>query len=546
MADIERVKANIQKMISAKAPESEIDGYIQSEGLTLEDLQKKDSLKDYASSFIGGVNTIVPTMLGMPVDVATNIANLGIAGYGAAKGLLGSTNLPETLPPQVGGSEWMKQKITGLMGGDPFSPPDPTSHAQQNISMAGGIMGAGLIAPAQGIRQAAANVARMAPAAAGAVAGREIAPNQPLAPMAGAMLGLSVPKAINVVKSKLTPPVEAFVKAHKLGYIVPPSHGKPSALQQTVEGLAGPVPTKQQASVHNQNITNKLVKQDIGYPEDVSITHEGLTALRNQLGKSYSKVKEFGTIKTDPTFTTSLGEIAHIGSALSREIPGLVKKDIVKLTNMFRKKAFSAEALVDAVKQLRADSSSGFRSQDPGQIAVARAKGKIANQIEGLIERNAQERAPALVPELKTARTTIAKTYQVENALKGDNVDAVALGRLLDKGKPMTGLTRSVAEFGQHFKHSAQINPPQTTNFRPMDVVTGIGGMVASGNMAGLAAAGIRPALRKVILSKPYQNLVAKMPPEDWDMVLSLPPASQVAAMAALLKEDRKDSQSQK
>lgn len=546
MAEIARVKSNIQKMIDAKAPEEEIDLYLQSEGLTPEDLQKKDTLKDYASAFIGGVNTLVPAIAGLPVDVATNIANLGIAGYGTAKGMLGNTDLPETLPPQVGGSQWMEEKISGLMGGSPFGVPDPTSRAQQNVSMAGSVMGAGLLSPATGLKQAAQNVARMAPSAVGAVAGREMFPDQPLAPMAGMLAGGGAVAAVQTGRTKLTKPIEAYLKAHKLGYKVPPSHGKPSAVQQTVEGLAGPVPTKQQASVHNQQISNNLVKQDIGYPADVPLSPEGLNALRAEAGQAYAKVKEFGAVKPDAKFTKSLAKIAHVGSALSKEIPQLVKKDIVELTNYFHKENFSAEALVDAVKQLRADANTGFRSSDPDILAFSRAKGKIANQIENLIERNAAKTAPHLVPELKAARTRIAKSYQIENSLKGENVDAVALGRLLDKGKPLSGLTRDVAEFGQHFKHSAQINPPQTTNFRPMDVVTGIGGMVASGNTAGLAAAGIRPALRKIILSKPYQKLVARMPPEDWDMILKLPPGSQVAAMAYLLKESRKDSQQSK
>lgn len=493
---------------------------------------------DYVQAAVGGANELVPALLGLPVDVATNIANLGIAGYGTVKGLMGGTDLPETLPPQAGGSEWIKQKITGLMGSDPFSPVDPQDPAQQKLHLAGGVMGAGLLAPAAGIKQAATNVARMAPGAGGAVAGQTLFPDQPLAPMVGMMAGLGAGPAISTAKAKIGKvPVKAFVKAHKLGYKVPPSHGKVTGTQQAVEGLAGPVPTKQQASVHNQQITNNLIKKDIGYPADAPLSPEGLNSIRTQAGASYEKVKNFGLITADKAYRQNLTKIAKPGTALAKEIPGMVKKDVVELTKMFNKKTFSSEALVDAVKQLRADSSAGYRSADPQVLGMAKAKGKIADQIELLIERNAATKAPDLIPELKASRQTIAKSYEVEKALRGENVDAVALGRALDKGKPLSGLMRDVAEFGQNFKHSAQINPPQTTNFRPMDLMAGIGSAVASGNVAFLAAAGIRPALRKLILSKPYQNFVAKMPPEDWQMILSLPAKSQVPAMAALLRE---------
>ena len=40
MADIARIKGNISKMIAQNAPESDIDAYVASEGVSLEDLKK--------------------------------------------------------------------------------------------------------------------------------------------------------------------------------------------------------------------------------------------------------------------------------------------------------------------------------------------------------------------------------------------------------------------------------------------------------------------------------------------------------------------------
>ena len=339
-------------------------------------------------------------------------------------------------------------------------------------------------------------------------------------------------------------PVGAVIKAHRLGYKVPPSLAKRSGTQQLAEGVAGPVPTKQAASIHNQTISNNLVKKDIGYPADVPLSPDGLDAVRAQLGQAYESVKAFGNIPVDKAFRKGLSSIGKKGSALSKEMPSLVKKDVSDLVKSFNRKNYSSEALVEGVKQLRADSKIGFKSSDPNITAMARAQGKIAGEMEKLIERTAAGKAPNLVPELKSARQTIAKTFQIQKALKGENVDAVALGRVLDKGKPMTGATRDVAEFGQHFKGAAQVNPPQSTNFRPMDLATGVAVAVASNDVRFLVAMGIRPALRKIILSKPYQKLVARMPTQDWEAVLSLPAQSQAAAMAFLLK-DFKETESE-
>jgi hypothetical protein len=499
--------------------------------------QKETTFTDIAAAAAGGVNELVPALLGLPMDTLVNIANLGVAAAGVVKGQFGG-ELPETFPPQPLGSEFFKEKITGLIGASPFDAPDPTDPAQQKAKMAGGIIGAGLLSPATSGKQVASNVAQMVPAAAGAVAAQEAFPDQPLAPLVGSVAGgVAVPAASATLRSMLKKPEAAFIKAHRLGYKVPPSQAKKSKTQDLIEGVSGPVPTKQQASVFNQKVTNDLIKKDIGYPEDIPISIEGLHSIRVKSGQAFEKARGFGNIPVDNEFRKALSTITKKGSALSKELPGLVNKDVKKFVKMFDKNNFSSEALVDATKQLRSDANAGFKSSDPSTLAMARAKSVISSEIDHLIERAAKTKAPDLVKELQAARTTIAKTYDVQKALKGDNVDAVALGRALDKGKPFTGGLRDVAEFGQKFKGSAQVTPPQITNFRPADILTGIGGAVASNNVAWLAAAGIRPALRKVILSKPYQNLVAKMPPGDWKAVLNLPAKSQLSAMAFLLEE---------
>lgn len=164
----------------------------------------------------------------------------------------------------------------------------------------------------------------------------------------------------------------------------------------------------------------------------------------------------------------------------------------------------------------------------------------MANALEGLMERNIKTVKPEFLTEFKAARQRIAKTYTVEKALKGENVDAVALGRLLDresKGKKLSGKIRDVAEFGQQFKGSAQVSPPQQTNFRPLEFAAPIGTAAATQNPAWLLAMGFRPALRTILLSKPYQKMMSRVKPEAIKRVAALPEKSQAAAMAVLLQE---------
>lgn len=510
-----------------------------------------DKTVEGAGSFAAGGNNLLPALMGIPVDTATNIANLGIAAYGTAKGLFSepernaagvanAPDLPEPLGPQMGGSQSIRNWMEGLFG--PVMTPS-SGDANQRLAQAGGIVTAGALAPGS----LPTNMARMVPSAIGADVMGQFFPDQPLAPLVGMTAG---PVALQGGKMALSSKAKVgeFVnRLNKYGYKLPPALAKGSKTQQFVEGVAGPVPTKQAASIHNQNVTNNLIKRDLGYPQDAPLSPQGLETLRKQLGKVYESAKSAGTFKVDPSFRREIGKIASQGSAMAKEFPGLVKKDVVKFVNQFNKNSISANALVDTVKQLRAEANTGFRSQDPAIVGMARAKGKMANALEKLMERGMSTKDPDLLPALKDARQKIAKTYTVEKALKGDNVDAVALGREIDKGKPLTGAMKDVAKFGQQFKGAAQVSPPQQTNFRPMDLVAGFGSAAATQNPGYLALMFARPALRKAVLSSPYQKMVTRITPEQAQAISRLPEEAQIGATISLLKnlQESQDNQPQ-
>lgn len=514
------------------------------------------NIPDLVGAAAGGVNTLLPAIAGLPVDTVTAARNLGRMGYGLGRKVIGEkllgetpveavANAPEIIDPstQVGGSEWMKRKISEMMGVDPFSPPDPNDPLQKKIHMASSILAAGALSPAKGVKQLVSNVGRMTPPAAGAVTAQTVLPDEPLAPLVGMMAAPGGVTAARAVKQKVFPSAsQAFMKANKLGYKVPPALAKGTKSQQLMEGTAGPVPTKQRASIYNQKITNNIIKKDIGYNKDSPLSPEGLETIRLRAGKVYSKAKKLGTFKTDKEFTTDLEKISKQNTALAKEFPEFMasphgKQSVVDLVKMFKKEQISSEALVDAVKQLRSDAKVGFRSQDPSIYSLAKANSKMANALEGLMERSVKSLKPEFLSEFKSARQRIAKTYTIEKALKGENVDAVALGRELDKGKPISGAIKDVAEFGQNFKGAAQVNPPQMTNFRPADILVPVAGAMSTSNPMWLLAMGARPALRTLLLSKPYQKMLARAKPEAIKRIMKLPERSQAGAVAALLDE---------
>lgn len=100
---------------------------------------QEQSKPNIAMAIPTGINTLLPSILGLPMDTARNVANLGIAAYGTAKGALGSKDLPDVIPPQPLGSEWFAKKISGALGEDVFSNPRPDSTAAELLHTGSGL-----------------------------------------------------------------------------------------------------------------------------------------------------------------------------------------------------------------------------------------------------------------------------------------------------------------------------------------------------------------------------------------------------------------------
>lgn len=498
---------------------------------------------------VTGLNSTVPNMLGLPVDTATNIQNLARSGYGYLKNkLTGSNDVPDVIDPssQVGGSAWMANKInqginTVAPGSDVFSNPRPDSMPAQMLHTSGQVVGGALTNPAGSIREAGRNMASMVPSAIGASSAQQMYPDSPIAPIVGAMAYPMAKSGVQEISQALSKPknqllADALQKAQDEGYKVPPSQGRGSMLDKTLEGFAGKASTAQKASLENQGITNKLAARALDLPEDTVLTPAKLQEIRNEAGQVYEKTKQLGTFSTDDVFRKELSNVSKETSALRSEFPDLINKDIAPLVDKIKgKETISSEAAVEAIKQLRSSANDSFRA---GNSEVGRAQKGIANSLEGLIERNIQGKdAGQFLSDFRNARQKIAKTYSVEESLNEStgNVSARELARQLEKGKPLSNELRSAAEFAKAFPKAAQ-NPEtigSQPGLSPLDYmasgVMGGGAALATGNPLALGAAAIplaRPGVRNVILSDWYQNKMA--PKAPYGMPAGLAPATAV------------------
>ena len=302
-----------------------------------------------------------------------------------------------------------------------------------------------------------------------------------------AATGLSA-SAIEAVRRMIgkSPAIANTVKAitqaagQKEGYVIPPYEANPSMTNKVLGGIAGKAATGQQASLNNQEVTTKLAGRALGIPEGTEITPAVLNAVRHEAAAPYR-------------------EIASLSHAADKDL----------------------EALKQARFEANAQHKFYQRSADPSALKAAKQAETTVDALETSIEQHAvQAGRPELVPALKAARTTIAKTYNVENALNlGDaQVSAPTLGRQLDRGAPLSGELETIAKFQQTFPKNmvegASVPAPGVSKIGAglgtlLGTSVGIGTHnPALGVLAAIAPEVASQSVRKFMLSQPGQRLM--------------------------------------
>jgi len=289
---------------------------------------------------------------------------------------------------------------------------------------------------------------------------------------------------------------ETVKKSIEAGYVIPPNMVKPSFANQVIESVSGKQATQQIASGKNAEITDALVRKSVGLADDAPLSSGTLENLRKTAGGAYK-------------------EVADLSPA--------------------------AAADLEALKTTRNEAQGWFkaynRSARPDDLAKAKEFRVAADQLEAALESHAASAGkPELIPALKDARKQIAKTYTIGRALNdaSGTVDARVLGRMSEKGLPLSDGLDVVGKFGSAFptiaKTAQQTGSPGAHNLKAMaSALMGGGGMAALGP-AGLAAAAVPfvapPVARSMMFRQGAQKALVKSSPE----------AAKAAKLAELLQ----------
>jgi hypothetical protein len=126
---------------------------------------------------------------------------------------------------------------------------------------------------------------------------------------------------------------------------------------------------------------------------------------------------------------------------------------------------------------------------------------------------------PQLVTRLNNARKLYARVSDVQAAttVGSGNIDALAVGRMMQDGKPFEGELRDMAHFANTFPRSSRpkesIPPPGVSggDMAMGPVIAAGTGDVKSGLLA-FGIPGLRQKMRRDVLSEAYQRGLLKEP----------------------------------
>lgn len=477
--------------------------------------QEKDvSASERANALTGGINRGIAGLVGLPVDTAENVINLGKAGIGTIATALGKPDLAPALSKgSFGGSE----HIASLLNKADINTqnPNPQDMPSRMLNVGGQVIGGSMvpgarILPTAGAATAAAITNEVAPEYTGVAA---MAPS-----LAQRAYTDTRAKTLTRQQSENSLRDKVATESRGAGYTIPPTQTNPTIANRALEGIAGKLTTAQQASANNAQTTNTLAKRSLGLPVDKPITEEALGSIRETAGQAYEAVKKYGAslnlkFKPDIQFSQSVDNLGREYSKAAKEFPEIAGNDeVTSLKTSLTNKNISPEAAIELSKKLRFDASVNFKSDNPAKAELAHAQRNAAAAIEDFVDRRlAMSGKPELISEFRKARQIIARSYDVESALNSDtgNVSAQRLATLANKGKPLGKELQTAASFSNAFPKAAQ-RPEQMGSlpgWSPLDAyagAAGVGGALLSPYMLGISIA--RPAIRSGLLSRPYQS----------------------------------------
>jgi hypothetical protein len=277
---------------------------------------------------------------------------------------------------------------------------------------------------------------------------------------------------------------QPIVLAESNGYTLLPStalEGKRvgSMTKRVAEVAGGKARTGAKISLKNQEVTNNLVKQELGLPKEASLS-PGLLKQAKQPWKAVRQQIENTkvAVRPDEAFVKNLKEIL---AEIKDEFTGQpINKAVAKnIEALMSPKNVSTKAVLKKIESLRREAKVNFRATGKNanaQRQLAYAQKQAATALEDLLERRLGPEAPDLVAKYRDSRVALAKIRTAEDALRGTDIDAKVIWKERENGGMLTGRLETIADVYEHFPNVMRTSADlgKVAELGTLDVLLGV------------------------------------------------------------------------
>jgi hypothetical protein len=241
----------------------------------------------------------------------------------------------------------------------------------------------------------------------------------------------------------------------------------------------------------------------------------------------YKEVTAIPKFTPSPAYAADVRSAGMGGDQVHIDFPKNTPDAILAERARWSSTEMTGQGALQAMRALREAGRTNILSRDAEKIALGRTQLDISKALEKEIGVQADKSGkPDLIKQFKNARKELARLHALQDSMVGTKFSPRALGKAYDNGTPLDGNLKLIAENanahrnvfkdvhvkgqqGAYTVHDAWVATLGLGMGGGYEV--GVGHTGPGAGMLGLAAyTAARPAVRKLLTSKPAQKLMTR------------------------------------
>jgi hypothetical protein len=352
--------------------------------------------------------------------------------------------------------------------------------------------------------------------------------------------------------------LDALTAAEQEGIATNPATTNPTLLNRTRQALAGKKETDAAIAKHNEELWTPIIKRELGVHTDAPLDMTTLRAVREAAAAPNAEIGKLGTFYADDNTIANIRGLSEPVSPFGAETATHSTNSLVDRVATSLGEGRDASQLLKDISVLRNDAQLVFtnKTASPEAVAGARARLRIANELEGMVDANLTRMHEAnpyanldtLLNRYREGRARMAKSYAAERVLdlNTGKIDPLAIAKTTAEDNALTG---GFANIGKVAGVMPEVVSPATQDMvglvkqhfyrsRPGAIIgggigTALSGPVGSiyGGMLGATASDILGGMMAKRAASPTSQALRRpkgVTEEMWRPYAELPPSERL------------------